>query len=73
MLKSHRHFAALSGKLTKHAQEMEVLKKHHDRLLNDAALRAAALISSGVFERTAEGKLVVAEPYSQVITSKLAA
>jgi len=52
---------------------MEVLKKHHDRLLNDAALRAAALISSGVFERTAEGKLVVAEPYSQVITSKLAA
>lgn len=73
MLKSHRHFAAANGKLTKHAQEMEALQKHHTRVLQDANLRAATLIGSGVFERSSEGKLVVAEPYSQIITSKLAA
>lgn len=58
------------AKQTKHEQEMTALRSLHERALKDDALRDAILVGSGVFVRTAEGKLAVAKPYDKVIVSK---
>lgn len=70
MLKKHRQPLSSSAKLTKHQQEMDVLRAHHERLLNNGALRQATLVASGVFVRAYDGGLAVAKPYVKVITSK---
>ena len=70
MTKNDRHQAMTTVKQTKHQQEMEILQAHHERVMKDAALRAATLIGAGVFMRTADGKLAVAKPYDKVIVSK---
>ncbi|MDM5177306.1 hypothetical protein PO883_08875 [Massilia sp. DJPM01] len=57
-------------KLTKHQQEMDILRAHHERIMSDASLRQATLVGAGIFVRTADGKLAVAKPYDKVITSK---
>lgn len=72
MLKNHRQFVDASAKQTKHEQEMEILRTHHEHVLKDSALREAALVGAGVFVRTADGKIAVAKPYKEVITSKQA-
>ena len=59
--------------LTKHEQEMVILRTHHERIMNDAALREAMLVGAGIFVRTVDGKLVVAKPYEKVIVPKFAA
>lgn len=61
-----------SPKQTKHQREMTILRAHHERILKDGVLREATLVGSGVFVRGADGKLVVAKPYDQVIVSKQA-
>jgi hypothetical protein len=73
MLKNHRQSLSSSSKMTKHQQEMDVLRAHHERVLSNGALREASLVKAGVFVRTADGKLTVAKPYDKVITSKRAA
>lgn len=73
MEKNYRQSLLGHAKPTKHEQEMEKLRAHHERLMKDASLRKAALIDSGVFVRTADGKVTVAKPYQQVIIPKRAA
>lgn len=58
------------AKQTKHEQEMAALRTLHERALKDDALRDAILVGSGVFVRTADGKLAVAKPYEKVIVSE---
>ncbi len=70
MLKLHRPLASSSAKLTKHQQEMDILRAHHERVLNNGVLRQATLVGAGVFVRASDGKLAVAKPYVKVITSK---
>ena len=72
MFKTYRQ-AVLTPKQTKHEHEMEILRAHHARVMNDGALREATLVGSGVFQRTTDGKLTVAKPYANVIVSKIAA
>lgn len=55
--------------MTKHQQEMDVLRAHHERVLSSGALRQATLVGAGVFVRASDGKLTVAKPYDKVITS----
>lgn len=71
MLKIHRQNSP--AKLTKHQQEMDVLRAHHERVLSNGALRQATLVGAGVFVRASDGKLSVAKPYVKVITPKRAA
>jgi len=52
---------------------MSILRDHHERLMNDRGLREATLVGAGVFVRNADGALVVAKPYEQVIVPKRAA
>ena len=73
MQKNHRPSLTSSPKMTKHQQEMDVLRAHHERLLSNSVLRQASLVEAGVFVRTVDGELAVAKPYDQVITSKHAA
>ena len=70
MLKNPRTFIAASAKQTKHQQEMTILREHHARMLKDGALREATLVGSGLFVRSADGKLVVAKPYDQASRSR---
>lgn len=70
MLKNHLPSLNSSSKMTKHQQEMDVLRVHHERVLSNGALRQATLVGAGVFVRASDGKLVVAKPYVNVITSK---
>lgn len=62
-----------NSKPTKHELEMAILRAYHERLLQNKALRAATLVSSGVFARSTNGELVVAKPYDKVIVPKQAA
>lgn len=64
------HCFGILPKQTKHEKEMEILRRHHERLMNDDAMRTATLIGAGLFVRTADGKLAVAKPFDQVIVSK---
>ncbi|MFL6675518.1 MAG: hypothetical protein ACJ8LG_19755 [Massilia sp.] len=73
MLKKHHQFVNSSGTYTKHEQEMAKLREHHERVMKDGALREATLVGAGVFVRTTDGKLAVAERYNKVIVSKRAA
>jgi hypothetical protein len=73
MSKIHRPSATTSVKQTKHEQEMAILRAHHERVLQNGALREATLVGSGVFVRTSDGKLAVAKPYNKVIVPKRAA
>lgn len=73
MIKHHRQFAHAPAKQTKHQQEMEILRAYHERVLGDRTLREATLVGAGVFVRNADGMLVVAKQYDQVIVPKRAA
>ncbi len=73
MPKKYLQSGNTSAKQTRHEQEMAILRAHHERVMQDGALREASLVGAGVFVRTAEGKLVVAKPYDKVIVSKQAA
>ncbi len=68
----HRQSINTPPKQTKHEQEMAALRAHHERVLKDDALREAILVESGLFVRTADGKLAVAKPYEEVIVSERA-
>lgn len=73
MSKNYCHLLSPSPKLTKHQQEMDILRAHHERVLSNDALRQETLVGAGVFVRTADGKLAVAKQYDKVITATLAA
>lgn len=73
MPKNSIRSARSSSAPTKHEQEMDILRSHHERIMNDAALRQAMLTGSGIFTRSSDGKLVVAKPYERVIIPKLPA
>jgi len=73
MLKNRPPSVSSPSKQTRHEREMSILRDHHERLMNDRGLREATLVGAGVFVRNADGALVVAKPYEQVIVPKRAA
>lgn len=73
MTKSHSLALNASAKQTKHQQEMQVLREHHERIMKDKELRQATLVGSGVFKKNSDGQLAVAKPYKFVISSKRSA
>lgn len=53
-------------KLSKHQLEMQALRKYHDKVMNNPVLRQEILISTGVFERKADGTLAVTQKYEAI-------
>lgn len=66
MLKLLRSSTTNSLKLTKHQQEMEVLRAHHQKVMANRSLRQETLVGAGVLERRQDGKLAVSERYENV-------